>query len=124
MNSCRPSPSLSKSRFMAGMQCHKRLYLETHRPDLAEAGGESAHAILETGHTVGSLARKRFPGGALIAEDLDWSEADSATRSALRNRAVSAIFETAIAIDGVRIRADILARTSDRTSSRSSLRWM
>jgi|GEM_PF-4867506 len=66
MNARAASSALSKSRFMAGMQCHKRLYLETHRPYLAEAGGESTVAILETGHAVGSLARNRFPGGALV----------------------------------------------------------
>ena len=27
--------NLSKSRFMAGLQCLKRLYLQVHEPDLA-----------------------------------------------------------------------------------------
>jgi len=34
MNASIASPGLSKSRFMAGLQCHKRLYLETYRLNL------------------------------------------------------------------------------------------
>jgi len=105
---------LSKSRFMAGMQCHKRLYLETYRPELAESADESGEATFEVGHAVGALARNRYPGGVLIGEDLDWSDAESATRDAIRNRAVPAIFEPALSLDGVRVRADVLARTRDR----------
>jgi CRISPR/Cas system-associated exonuclease Cas4 (RecB family) len=99
---------------MAGMQCHKRLYLEIHEPGLAGASDDSAEAILEAGHRVGALARKSFPGGTLIGEGMDWSQAHSATRVAIRDPSVPAIFEPAIAIEGVRIRADILARTRDR----------
>jgi len=108
------SPRLSKSRFMAGMQCHKRLYLETYRPQLAGPADESGSATFEAGHAVGALARNRYPGGILISEDLDWSDAERATQDALGNRAVPAIFEPAVSFDGVRIRADILARTRDR----------
>jgi hypothetical protein len=105
---------LSKSGFMAGMQCHKRLYLATYRPELAGPAGESGEATFEMGHAVGALARNRYSGGALIGEDLDWAEADCATRAALRNRAIPAIFEGALSFDRVRIRTDILTRTSDR----------
>ncbi len=99
---------------MAGMQCHKRLYLETYQPELAGSADESGAAILEAGHAVGALARNRYPGGMLIGEDLDSSRAQRATQDALRNPAVLAIFEPALSSDGVRIRADILARTRDQ----------
>ncbi|HVB86455.1 MAG TPA: DUF2779 domain-containing protein [Candidatus Dormibacteraeota bacterium] len=105
---------LSKSGFMAGMQCHKRLYLATYRSELAEAADESDEAIFEAGHAVGALARNRYSGGALIGEGLDWAEADRAARAALRDPAVPAIFEGALRFDRVRIRADILTRTRDR----------
>ena len=32
-------PTLSKSRFMAGIQCEKRLYLECYHRDLADPVG-------------------------------------------------------------------------------------
>jgi Domain of unknown function(DUF2779) len=108
------SPALSKSRFMAGRQCHKRLYLETYRPELAGSADESGEATFEVGHAVGALARNRYSGGALIGEELDWAEADRATRAAFRDRAIPAIFEGALSFDGVRVRIDILTRTRDR----------
>jgi hypothetical protein len=108
------SPALSKSRFMAGRQCHKRLYLETYRPELAGSSDESAEGTFEVGHAVGALARNRYPGGALIGEGLDWAEADHATRVALRDRAIPAIFEGVLSFDRVRVQADILTRTRDR----------
>lgn len=108
------SSALSKSRFMAGRQCHKRLYLETYRPELAGSADESGDATFEMGHAVGALARNRYSGGVLIGEGLDWPEADHATRGALRDRAIPAIFEGALSFDRVRVRADILTRTRDR----------
>jgi hypothetical protein len=41
---------LSKSRFMAGMQCHKRLYVETFRPEVAGSADESGEATFDVGH--------------------------------------------------------------------------
>ena len=70
MNASIASPGLSKSRFMAGLQCHKRLYLETYRPQLTGPADESGSATFERGHAVGALARNRYPGGTLIGENL------------------------------------------------------
>ena len=114
MNVSVRSPALSKSRFMAGRQCHKRLYLETYRPELAESADESSEATFEMGHAVGALARNRYSGGTLIGEELDWTAANRATRAALRDRGIPAIFEGALSFDRVRIRADILTRTRDK----------
>jgi CRISPR/Cas system-associated exonuclease Cas4 (RecB family) len=104
-------PALSKSRFMAGLQCHKRLYLECYEPELAAAPDEAAQAVFEVGNRVGELARRRFPGGKLIAwEGLSYADADRATRAAMNDRAVRAIYEGAFSFDNIRVRADILAR--------------
>ena len=107
-------PHLSKSRFMSGRQCHKRLYFETYEPALADSEDESADAIFNVGHMVGRLARDRYPHGRLIGEELDWAEVEGATRTALRDQAVPAIFEGAFSFDRIRVRADILTRTRDR----------
>lgn len=48
---------ISKSRFVAGCQCLKRLYLQVHQPELAAEPDASAHAIMEQGYEVGLLAR-------------------------------------------------------------------
>src|SRR5690242_10776481 len=97
------APSLSKSRFMSGRQCHKRLYLATYHPELAAPADESSEATFEVGHTVGALARRRYAGGTLIGEDLDWSEAEEATAAALRDPDVPAIFEAAVSHGPVRV---------------------
>ncbi len=54
------SPQLSKSRYLSGLQCHKRLYLEIHSPELASEMGEQTEARLEMGIQVGELARQCF----------------------------------------------------------------
>ena len=54
---------LSKSKFVAGCQCLKRLYLQVHEPELAAEPDAAAGAIIEQGREVGVLARKLFPGG-------------------------------------------------------------
>lgn len=57
---------LSKSRFLSGLQCHKRLYLEVHAPALATKPDAATQAILDMGTELGELARRRFPGGRLV----------------------------------------------------------
>jgi hypothetical protein len=56
----------SKSRFIAGWQCLKRLYLEVHQPELAAESDEQSVAVFEQGHEVGRWAQRTFPGGVLI----------------------------------------------------------
>jgi hypothetical protein len=108
-------PRLSKSRFMSGRQCHKRLYLELYDPDLAGSAGEFTQSALDTGHRIGAQARDRYPAGTLISHDhLDHAGAELATRSALGDPAVPAIYEGAFSFDRVGVRADILTRTRDR----------
>ena len=55
------SPQLSKTRFMAGLQCLKRLYLECYDRDLADPVDETQQAIFDTGTGVGELARVPKP---------------------------------------------------------------
>ena len=107
-------PLLSKSRFMAGMQCHKRLYLELFHRELADPLDEGQQARFDVGTEIGELARGLYPGGVLIDEDhLHHGEAVSSTEKALADPSVQAIFEAAFVYDDVRIRADILARSGN-----------
>jgi predicted RecB family nuclease len=107
-------PKLSKSRFLAGLQCHKRLYLECYAPDLSPAADPFTQSVLDTGTAVGALARERFPQGLLVSEDhLHHAEAEETTRRALADPAVPAIYEAAFTWGDVRIRADVLVRAAD-----------
>jgi hypothetical protein len=105
------TPMLSKSRFLAGLQCHLRLWHQCYNRELASEATPSQQAIFETGHEVGRLATRLYPGGVLIEEDhLHHVKAVEATLAALNNPEVKAIFEAAFVYDDVRIRVDILER--------------
>ena len=62
---------LSKSRFIAGLQCLKRLYLEVHQPELAGELDDQSMAVCEQGYEVGRWAQKVFPGGVLVEAGSD-----------------------------------------------------
>ena len=102
---------LSKSKFLSGLQCHKRLYLEVHHPALATKPDAGTQAMFDMGTEVGELARCRFPGGALVAAGYRQSEAALVqTATLVQDLSVPAIFEAAFLHAGVLVRADILER--------------
>ena len=113
---------LSKSKFLAGLQCHKRVYLEVHHPDWASPPDPSTQAMLDMGTEIGERARCRFPGGVLIEESHRQREAALAhTASVLTDTTIPAIFEGAFLYDGVLVRVDILERV--RTSAGEPPAW-
>jgi hypothetical protein len=102
---------LSKSRFIAGWQCLKRLYLEVHQPELGEEHDERTLAIFDQGQDVGRWAHKRFPGGVLIeAGPEEMSKALEQTAQAVADKQNPAVFEAAFTHDNVLARIDILER--------------
>ncbi|MDY6918198.1 MAG: DUF2779 domain-containing protein [Chloroflexota bacterium] len=106
-------PLLSKSRFVAGLQCPRRLYLECFNPDLADPVSPAEQARLDMGTRVGGLARDLYPGATLIAEPyFQHEEAVASTLQALSGMSAPALCEAAFLHDGVRVRVDILARAA------------
>src|SRR5678810_903779 len=105
------APRLSKSKFLSGLQCHKRLYLEVHQPALATKPDEATQAMFDMGTEDGELARNRFPGGVLVTAGHRQTEAALAqTAELVQDSTVPAIFEAAFLHGGVLIRADIMER--------------
>lgn len=103
---------ISKSKFVAGCQCLKRLYWQVHKPELAAEPDGATESIMQQGHDVGLLARRLFPGGVEVCErSLD--QAIRATRELVANRGVPAIFEGVFEHDGVLVRVDVLHRRAD-----------
>jgi predicted RecB family nuclease len=123
-NDLRPViPRLSKSKFLSGLQCHKRLYLEMWHPELAEPPDLSTQAIFAMGTEIGILAQRRFPGGVLVAPTLRPREAAVAlTAKLLQDPDVPAIFEGAFEHEGVIVRVDILERVLGTEEHRSAWR--
>jgi hypothetical protein len=58
-----PRHILSKSTFMYGCQCPKRLWLHKYKPDVRDEMDEEQQAIFQRGTDVGKLAEQLFPGG-------------------------------------------------------------
>lgn len=106
-------PGLSKSRYQAGLQCPKRLWLRCYQPDLADPLTEGRLAIFDTGHEVGALARTYFPGGVLLEEDHTQSSAALRTTARLLAEGAACLFEAAFVHEGVLVRPDVLRRTAD-----------
>jgi hypothetical protein len=123
-NDLRPViPRLSKSKFLSGLQCHKRLYLEMRHPELAEPLDLSTQAIFAMGTEIGILAQRRFPGGVLVAPTLRPREAAVAlTAKLLQDPDVPAIFEGAFEHEGVIVRVDILERVLGTEENRPAWR--
>ena len=108
------SPMLiTKTKFLAGIQCLKRLYLIAYSPELAAQPDESDQAIIDQGQEVGLLAQQMFPGG-LTVDCRDREQAIRMTRELVANPEVPAIFEGAFEHRGVFARVDILHRRRDQ----------
>jgi len=103
--------NLSKSKFLAWLQCPKRLYLLCYQRELAGEPDEQLQAIFDQGQEVGILAQKAFPSGVLISEDhLHHKEAVIRTKELIADKSIPAIFEAAFNFEDILIRVDILER--------------
>ncbi len=102
--------NLSKSQYTKGLQCAKALWLYRHRKDIASERDAFQESIMEAGTEFGVLARKRWPGGVLIAAPHDQpEEALRETRAAIELGA-KVLYEAAFFRDGVLVRVDIMER--------------
>jgi hypothetical protein len=104
---------LSKSKFVAGVQCLKRLYWQMHEPELGAPPDEATETILQQGYEVGQLAHQLFPGGVAVengSEDLRW--ALQRTQELVSDPKVPAIFEATFEHDHLLVRVDVLERQS------------
>jgi predicted RecB family nuclease len=107
---------LSKSRFLAGLQCRLRLWYQCYQPQLAGEISPGKQALFNTGHEVGRMATRLYPGGILIKEG--YRRHDQAARSTaafMQDAKTRALYEAAFVFEGVRVRVDILER-ADATS--------
>jgi hypothetical protein len=101
---------VSKSRFLAGLQCHKRFWFEGHPgAAVADPPDPLSGYVQEQGHEVGRLARALFPAGVeILAGPLQPALALRQTQAAAAG--ASALFEAAAQGGGAFARADILHR--------------
>ena len=102
---------LSKSRFVAGVQCPKLLWWKVHEPDAVELQPDKVlQDRFDQGHAVGELATTLFPGGVLI--DLPQNAVEQRiekTREAIAGEA-PAVFEASFLENNTFVAVDILER--------------
>src|SRR5437867_6845693 len=100
---------LSKSRYTAGVQCHKLLWWKVHEPLAVELQPDKVlQDRFDQGAHVGTLARGRFPGGVLI--DLPHRAVDQRVKLTrkLIDDGAPAIFEASFLADNTFVAVDIL----------------
>ena len=102
---------LTKSKFIAGLQCELRLWNQIYRPLPRE---ESLPGTPQyEGTRIGALARQLFPAGVLVNNGPeDHKGALERTRRLIADNC-PAIFEGAFEYNNRRIRADVLSRASE-----------
>lgn len=102
---------LSKSRFVAGWQCHKQLWWRVHEPDAQElVPDESLQAVFARGTDVGEVARSFISNGKLI--DFPHDQIDKklkATEEAI-SAGNSVIYEASFNAESVFVAVDILEK--------------
>ena len=104
---------ISKSQFMMGRQCLKRLWLYNHRRDLRPPVGPEQRHLFDEGHAIGLLAREYFDSGKLV--DADYKNLPQAIKQTAKfiEGDAQVIYEGAFVFNNVLVRCDILKRNKD-----------
>jgi predicted RecB family nuclease len=112
MNS-KKTPILSKTRYVAGLKCPLRLWHQCYNRNVSVVSPVT-QAAFDTGHSVGDLATRLYPGGIRMDTDpLRHGAAVRSTREALNNPNLPAIYEAAFLFDAVQVKVDILERAGN-----------
>ncbi len=108
-----PKHTLSKTSFLYGCQCPKRLWLHKKKPSLRDELSVQQQHIFQQGTDVGKLAQSLFPGGVDASPPNAWSYAISVADTAkyIRN-GHQIIYEAAFQYNGILCAVDILIKTA------------
>jgi predicted RecB family nuclease len=105
--------TLTKSRYLYGLQCLKRLWIDEHARERLAPASPGEHMIMEQGIEVGKKAREYFRGGILV-DIQDFDSADRQTQQLIQDGA-ACIFEAAFILDDLRVRCDVIQKHTDNT---------
>ena len=99
---------LTKITYLNGLQCLKRLWIETQMPEQVASISLAQKRILEQGSEVGAFAQTWFPEGVPITGK-HGRDAIKQTQEAI-NSGASCLFEPAFEYDHLLVRCDILQK--------------
>ena len=103
---------LSKSKLTSFAQCPKRLWLQVHRPEVAEYD-EGAEARFAAGHAIGDEACRQCTArhggaGVMVEAEAGLAAALATTAQLLADGHNAPIYEATFEHDGVLVRCDVL----------------
>ena len=104
---------LSKSSFMAGLDCHRKLWQLLWDRDSAAPFDGMSQLLMEMGNRFGVLAHQLYPGATLI--DVDYRHLDQALRDtqAALDAGATTILEACFVYDHFRVVSDVVERQTD-----------
>jgi hypothetical protein len=102
---------VTKTRFIDGLQCPKKLWFAVHEPELAPPTTRAQQRIFDFGNAVGRGARDMHRDGVLI-DVWPLERAAAATQEAIDANAPH-VFEATFIVDGLAARIDVLSRTDE-----------
>jgi len=103
--------TISKSKYLNGLQCSKLLWYQFNDRDALPPPNPATQAIFDTGHYVGDLAKGLYPDGIEVPWNRDLSKTCSDTLELLTQS--RPIFEASFEADGCYCRVDILVPAGD-----------
>lgn len=106
------STVISKSRFVSGIQCEKKLFFDIFRKDLKPIITEQQAVLFASGNEIGTLAQIVFQGGVDASPEnyYDFSKSILDTKTWI-DSGTETIYEAAFSSDGVLAALDILHHT-------------
>lgn len=109
MESATMSFPISKTQFLAGLHCPKRLWLSICKPEYASPTSFADQQRLKQGEAIGLAAREAFPEGVLIEGSLKHA-LEQTWESTVVGVEVNCLFEPVFIYDDILVRCDILRR--------------
>ena len=102
---------LTKSKFLSGLQCRKKLWLSVNHPELATPPSLKQQFIFDSGYEFEEIVMKRYPGGTLI--EFDKLDKMVSLTNDLINDNAPVIFQAAFNFEGVYVISDVLRKNQD-----------
>ncbi len=103
---------LSKSKFIAGIQCPKRLYLEVFLPNEENDGKAEENLQILNGYDVGDIACALYPG-EMVKLDSGMALAIRKTKQLMADSKIECIHEATFSYQNILVRVDIMQRQGD-----------
>jgi Domain of unknown function(DUF2779) len=102
---------LTRSQYLSGLQCERKLWLDLHAPEQNAPTPEAQQHIYRMCESVRAAGRNLFPAGVLVTAARDDHEiAFDQTHALIADRSIPVILGAAFEFEGIRVRVDALER--------------